>query len=63
MFMYLTSPFASAKFERNSLARTVEKSKTKMKERINAAEIERGGRERRVPLSALNWRSFMVQFH
>lgn len=59
MFIYLASPFASAKFERNSFARTV-----KYKLKIIRKYPLQSAREREMvggwlPLSALKSRSFV----
>ena len=57
MFIYLASPFASAKFERNSFARTVKyKLKIIRKYPLQSARERVGGW---LPLSALKSRSFV----
>ena len=61
MFIYLASPFASAKFERNSFARTV-KYKFKIIRKYplqSARERERETVGGWLPLSALKSRSFV----
>lgn len=61
MFIYLASPFASAKFERNSFARTV-KYKLKIIRKYplqSAREREREMVGGWLPLSALKSRSFV----
>ena len=63
MFIYLASPFASAKFERNSFARTVKyKLKIIRKYPLQSARERERERERVggwLPLSALKSRSFV----
>ena len=67
MFIYLASPFASAKFERNSFARTVKyKLKIIRKYPLQSARARERERERErgmvggwLPLSALKSRSFV----
>ena len=63
MFIYLASPFASAKFERNSFARTV-KYKLKIIRKYPLQSAREREREREMvggwlPLSALKSRSFV----
>ena len=65
MFIYLASPFASAKFERNSFARTVKyKLKIIRKYPLQSARERERERVREMvggwlPLSALKSRSFV----